>query len=66
MANTDINWYAMSDKTIPQIIGQFLIKARLQWKKAQQEPAVTAGITRIHPTANQKWPSQYTGILYRN
>jgi transcriptional regulator with XRE-family HTH domain len=46
MVNEDISWYAMSDKAILEIIGQFLKEARLQRNKTQQEVAVTSGIAR--------------------
>ena len=46
MENTNISWYAMSDKAILAILGGFLKEIRLQQNKKQQEVAIAAGISR--------------------
>jgi transcriptional regulator with XRE-family HTH domain len=46
MENTNISWYAMSDKAILVILGEYLKETRLQQNKKQQEIAIAAGISR--------------------
>jgi len=46
MENTNISWYAMSDKAILVILGEYLKGIRLQQNKKQQEIAIAAGISR--------------------
>lgn len=44
--NTDINWRAMSDKTILETIGQFVKETRLQQNKTQTQVSMDSGIAR--------------------
>lgn len=46
MENTDIYWYAMSDKALLALLGEFLKENRLQQNKTQQQVAVASGIAR--------------------
>ena len=46
MENSNIYWYAMSDKAILGVLGTFLKETRLQQNKKQQEVALSAGISR--------------------
>jgi transcriptional regulator with XRE-family HTH domain len=46
MEKASIDWYAMSDKGILNLIGQFVQETRLQQNKTQQQIADSAGINR--------------------
>ncbi|MDO9577560.1 MAG: helix-turn-helix transcriptional regulator [Candidatus Cloacimonadales bacterium] len=46
MANTNIDWVAMSDKAIITAIGQHLKQHRLDQNKTQAQVALAAGINR--------------------
>jgi transcriptional regulator with XRE-family HTH domain len=46
MEKTNTDWYAMSDKGILTLIGQFIHESRLQQNKTQQQLADSAGINR--------------------
>jgi transcriptional regulator with XRE-family HTH domain len=46
MENSNIYWYAMSDKALLSVLGTFLRDIRLQQNKNQQEVAIAAGISR--------------------
>ncbi|MET3981747.1 transcriptional regulator with XRE-family HTH domain [Mucilaginibacter sp. UYP25] len=46
MEKTSTDWYAMSDKGILVLIGQFIQQSRLQQNKTQQQVADSAGINR--------------------
>jgi transcriptional regulator with XRE-family HTH domain len=46
MEKTSTDWYAMSDKGILILIGQFIQESRLQQNKTQQQIADSAGINR--------------------
>jgi transcriptional regulator with XRE-family HTH domain len=46
MEKTSTDWYAMSDKGILILIGQFLQESRLQQNKTQQQVADSAGVNR--------------------
>jgi transcriptional regulator with XRE-family HTH domain len=44
--NTDQDWYAMSDKALLQVVGEFLKQIRLQQNKTQHEVALASGMVR--------------------
>lgn len=46
MENTHIYWYAMSDKALLAVLGDFLKETRLQQNKTQHQVAVASGIAR--------------------
>jgi transcriptional regulator with XRE-family HTH domain len=46
MEKVSIDWYAMSDKGVLNLIGQFIQETRLQQNKTQQQVAEAAGINR--------------------
>ncbi len=46
MEKSSTDWYAMSDKGILILMGQFIQKSRLQQNKTQQQIADSAGINR--------------------
>ena len=46
MENAHINWYAMSDKALLAILGEFLKENRLQQNKTQLQVAEASGIAR--------------------
>ena len=46
MENTNIYWYAMSDKALLGVLGEFLKETRLRQNKKQGEVATAAGISR--------------------
>ncbi len=46
MANTNINWVAMSDKAIIEAIGSYIKQQRLNQNKTQAQTAEHAGINR--------------------
>ncbi len=46
MEKSIINWYAMSNPAILQLVGSFIQQARLQQNKTQQDIATAAGVNR--------------------
>ena len=46
MEKVSIDWYAMTDKGVLNLIGQFIQETRLQQNKTQQQVADSAGINR--------------------
>ena len=46
MKKTSIEWFAMSDQGLLNIIGEFIQDTRLQQNKTQQQVAEAAGINR--------------------
>jgi transcriptional regulator with XRE-family HTH domain len=43
---SDINWNAMNDKAVSEILGGFIKESRLRQRKTQEELAAEAGIAR--------------------
>ncbi|MFI1743142.1 helix-turn-helix domain-containing protein [Thalassobellus sediminis] len=46
MANTNINWTSMSDKSIIETIGSYIKQQRLNQNKTQAQTAEHAGVNR--------------------